>query len=83
MEVTPRPVIEEGVYAHFKGGLYNVVDLDYCTEAEEWRVEYYGVDEKTGVQKEPKFSRPLGMFFELVSIDGRATPRFKKVDNTV
>ena len=67
MENKPRP----GIYRHYKGGRYEVIDLARHSETEEPLVVYrplYG-DRELWV-------RPLEMFLDTVVVGGKAQPRF-------
>lgn len=62
-----------GIYRHYKGGRYEVIDVARHSESEELLVVYrplYG-DKELWV-------RPLDMFFETVLIDGIEQARFQK-----
>ncbi len=64
--------IRLGRYRHYKGNFYEVIDIARHSETEEEMVVYrkqYG-DYSLWV-------RPLYMFLEEVSVDGRNVPRFK------
>lgn len=61
-----------GIYEHYKGNRYDVIDTARHSETEELLVLYrpmYG-DEALWV-------RPFSMFFEDVEVDGLVKPRFK------
>lgn len=71
---TPAP-IEPGRYRHYKGGLYTVLGIARHSETEELLVVYrpeYGAREL--------WVRPLAMFQEEVTIEGRPQPRFARCD---
>ena len=64
--------IKPGLYKHFKGNQYQVVDLARHSESTEWHVVYralYG-DKELWV-------RPLKMFDETIVRDGKAVKRFQ------
>lgn len=64
-------VVNNGRYRHYKGNEYEVVGIARHSESEEEMVVYrklYG-DGSLWV-------RPLGMFVEDVTVDGRSMPRF-------
>lgn len=66
-----RPVsIAPGTYRHYKGPLYEVLDVARHSETEEWFVVYRALYGERGL-----WIRPLAMFTELV--DG--VPRFTLV----
>lgn len=63
---------EKGIYRHFKGNRYELIDIAYHSETLEPMVVYralYG-EGKLWV-------RPLNMWFETVERDGFVQPRFK------
>ena len=63
---------EKGIYCHFKGNRYELIDIAYHSETLEPMVVYralYG-EGKLWV-------RPLNMWFETVERDGFVQPRFK------
>lgn len=65
-------MIEKGFYKHFKGMLYEVVDTAKCSETMDVFVIYralYGEREL--------WIRPLTMFQEQVTRDGKTFPRFE------
>jgi len=64
-----------GIYEHYKGGRYDVIDTVLHSETEEVLVLYrplYG-EGKLWV-------RPLNMFSEVVHVNDQVQPRFKRVD---
>ena len=70
--------LEKGIYKHFKGNLYEVIDVAKHSETEEEHVVYrtlYG-DYSTWI-------RPLALFIEKVQIDGQQVPRFAFVEAAV
>lgn len=71
MTVTP------GTYRHYKGNLYEVVDVATHSETEEHLVVYRALYGEGGL-----WVRPLAMFTEMVEVDGVRVPRFAPVRNT-
>jgi hypothetical protein len=68
--------IKPGRYRHYKGPLYQVIDVAIHSETSEQLVVYrplYG-EGKLWV-------RPLAMFLEQVEHDGQVQPRFAWVDD--
>lgn len=68
--------LQPGRYRHYKGKLYEVIDVARHSETEEYLVVYrclYG-DYSLWV-------RPLQMFLEMVDVDGVKTPRFSRCDS--
>ncbi len=64
-----------GLYRHYKGPLYTVIDCARHSETEEWFVVY-----RTEYGERGLWIRPLAMFTEEVLCEGRKVPRFAKVD---
>ena len=60
-----------GRYRHYKGQEYEVLGVARHSETEEEFVVYCALYGEFGL-----WVRPLGMFDELVDIDGRLIPRF-------
>ncbi len=68
--------MQTGIYEHYKGNRYKIIDIARHSETEELLVLYrpmYG-DESLWV-------RPFAMFFEKVEVDGFLRPRFTYVGN--
>ena len=66
--------MKSGVYEHYKGNRYTVIDTARHSESEELLVLYrpmYG-DETLWV-------RPYTMFFENVTVNGQSVERFKYI----
>jgi hypothetical protein len=64
--------IKTVIYKHYKGNLYEVLELGRHSETQEWMVIYrtlYG-DGGTWV-------RPYDMFMETVKLDGKLLKRFE------
>lgn len=77
MDMESRPEVQPGRYRHYKGGLYTVIGVARHSETEELLVVYrpeYGAREL--------WVRPLAMFQEAVTVDGRSQPRFAPVDDS-
>lgn len=73
------PAIKKGVYQHYSGKLYEVVDVACHSETLRWFVVYKPLYEHEGMPD--TWVRPLEMFFEEVTVNGERMPRFQKVDN--
>ena len=69
-EPTDGVAVAPGLYRHYKGGLYDVVEVATHTETEERLVIYR--DRKKG----RLWARPLAMWLEEVEVDGVRVPRF-------
>jgi hypothetical protein len=63
-----------GRYQHYKGNMYIVKELVKHSESLEWMVFYECQYENP---EGKNWVRPLGMFLENVTIDGKVVPRFK------
>lgn len=68
------PKLTRGIYRHYKGQLYQVLELARHSETEEWLVVY-----KTLYKDFSYWVRPLTMFCETVLINGQAQPRFELI----
>ena len=68
-------MITPGTYRHYKGKLYEVVDVARHSETEEQLVVYRALYGERGL-----WVRPLAMFEESVVIDGVDQPRFARVN---
>lgn len=69
--------LAKGIYKHYKGNLYQVIDVAKHSETEQEHVVYrilYG-DYSLWV-------RPLDMFVETVQVDGEPQPRFAFVESS-
>lgn len=67
--------IPMGLYQHFKGAYYRVMELAKHSETEETLVVYRALYGEKGV-----WVRPLTMFMETVERDGVLKPRFNYID---
>lgn len=68
--------IQKGIYRHYKGQMYEVIDLARHSENLEEMVVYkalYGTGEW--------WVRPLTMFLENIEIDGTIKKRFEYISN--
>ena len=68
--------IQKGLYEHYKGKRYEVIDVAMHTETVELMVIYkalYKGDFPEGML----WVRPLAMFKENVTVDGKLVPRFR------
>ena len=64
--------IQKGLYRHYKGNDYKVIDTVTHSETEETMVLYQPQYGDRGL-----WVRPIGMFFEEVEIEGEMVPRFQ------
>jgi hypothetical protein len=67
--------VKPGRYRHFKGGEYEVLAVATHSETHEPLVVYRPLYNDTGW-----WVRPLGMFAEMVTHEGRKVPRFDPID---
>lgn len=65
------PSLAPGIYRHYKGGEYQVLDVVRHSESLEPMVLYRPLYNETG-----SWVRPFSMFFEAVEVDGKKVPRF-------
>lgn len=63
-----------GLYQHYKGNQYEVIDIVRHSETEEEMVLYRALYGDRGL-----WVRPLQMFTESVNLDGLCLPRFEFV----
>ena len=66
--------IAQGIYRHYKGSLYQVLHTAQHSETEEVLVVYRCLYGEYGV-----WVRPLAMFVETVTINGKEAPRFELI----
>jgi hypothetical protein len=76
-EFDDLPVIEPGLYQHYKGGKYRVLGVGCNTEAHEYYVVYSPAKHTPGTPD--MWLRPYAMFVETVEVDGKTIPRFQKI----
>lgn len=67
--------IAKGIYKHYKGNLYQVIEVATHSETGEELAVY-----RTLYGDYSMWVRPLDMFQERVEIDGREVPRFSFVE---
>lgn len=68
-----KPILQ-GIYRHYKGNLYQVLHTAQHSETEELLVVYRCLYGEYGV-----WVRPLAMFSETVTVDGKQLPRFELI----
>lgn len=67
---------KNGLYEHYKGGRYRVIDTVRHSESLEELVLYETLYENPLGRL---WVRPIAMFLEEVDVDGRKVPRFKPI----
>ncbi len=70
------PTLELGTYQHYKGKKYLVLGVAKHSETKEDLVVYVTLYEN---DMSALWVRPLKMFLETVSVDGKVVQRFKKI----
>ena len=73
--------MKKGIYRHYKGNRYEVVNTAIHTETKEVLVVYKALYE-TDINNDGLWVRPLKMFTENVQVDGKTIPRFEYIGNT-
>ncbi|MDX2374203.1 DUF1653 domain-containing protein [Psychrobacter sp. PP-21] len=68
--------IPQGIYRHYKGSLYQVLHTAQHSETEESLIVYRCLYGEYGV-----WVRPLAMFAETVSVEGKEVPRFELIQS--
>ena len=66
--------LKKGKYKHYKGSMYEVLDVARHSETEEWMVVY-----KTLYGDFSTWVRPYEMFVEKVEVEGKMLARFEFV----
>tara|TARA_B100000767_G_C19736937_1_gene524357 strand:+ start:1236 stop:1451 length:216 start_codon:yes stop_codon:yes gene_type:complete len=66
--------ITPGIYQHFKGNRYQVIDIVRHSETQEEMVLYKALYGEQGL-----WVRPLTMFAEIVNRGGVSLPRFSRI----
>ncbi len=67
--------IQPGCYRHYKGNLYEVIDVARHSETDEQLVVYRCLSDGNSL-----WVRPLLMFLETVEVAGQKVPRFARTD---
>ncbi len=63
--------VKKGLYRHYKGGEYRVIDIAKHSETTEWMVVY-----RCCYDGDSLWVRPYDMFFDAVQVNGESVPRF-------
>ena len=72
MSQKSQNTVTQGIYRHYKGNLYQVLHTATHSETEESLVVYRCLYGEYGV-----WVRPLAIFAETVTVDGKEIPRFE------
>jgi hypothetical protein len=75
--------MKPGIYKHYKGNLYEVIDVARHSETQEEMVVYRALYDSEEYGGEALWVRPKSMFEENVEVDGISTPRFKFIEGKV
>ncbi|RRS30967.1 MAG: hypothetical protein P794_05150 [Epsilonproteobacteria bacterium (ex Lamellibrachia satsuma)] len=67
--------LPKGLYRHYKGKLYEVMNTAQHSETEEWMVVYKALYGEQGM-----WVRPYEMFVETITVNGKEQKRFEKVE---
>lgn len=70
--------LKKGLYRHYKGQYYEVIELARHSETLEWLVFY-----RTLYGDYSYWVRPLSMFQENVTIDDKVLPRFEFISQDI
>jgi len=73
-DLPPVVPIQTGLYRHYKGNEYEVIEVARHSETLEELVVYRALYGERGL-----WVRPRAMFSEAVELDGRSVPRFQYV----
>lgn len=67
--------VKKGIYRHFKGHVYRVIGIAKHSETLEEMVVYVNAENEDDV-----WLRPVPMFLETITKDGKTFPRFEFVN---
>lgn len=68
--------IEKGIYRHFKGNKYQVINIVRHSENQQYMVLYRALYGDHGL-----WVRPLQMFIEEIEVEGQKRPRFELIES--
>ena len=75
-DLQPLPAIAPGLYRHYKGGRYEVIEMARHSETLEPMVVYRALYGQHGL-----WVRPAHMWSEPIAVNGQIVPRFQRIDN--
>jgi cyclomaltodextrinase / maltogenic alpha-amylase / neopullulanase len=78
VEIKQGKLLPKGIYRHFKGNLYELLEQATHSETLEEYVVYRALYGERGI-----WVRPLAMFSEQIERDGRIIARFEFVSATI
>jgi len=70
--------IPKGLYKHFKGNIYKVLDTAKHSETLEEHVVYVSIDNEADL-----WIRPVSMFLEVIECDGKRFQRFEFLGDSI
>jgi len=70
--------ISKGLYKHFKGNIYKVLDIAKHSETLEEHVVYVSMNNETEL-----WIRPASMFLEVIERDGKRFQRFEFLGESI
>lgn len=73
-------IVTNGIYRHFKGGIYKVQGISIHTENKNVMVNYREIDAHPAV---PNWTRPIEMFNDEVVFNGLTVPRFELMEEGI
>lgn len=71
--------IKPGIYKHYKGNRYEVVGVGKHSETLEDMVVYKALYASSEFKEGSLWIRPVSLFNEFVTVEGRKVPRFEKI----
>ncbi|MFH1316647.1 MAG: DUF1653 domain-containing protein [Candidatus Woesearchaeota archaeon] len=74
-------MIKKGKYHHYKGKFYQVTGTARNSETLEEFVIYQALYDSEEFGKYAVWVRPINMFLENVTVDGKEVPRFRFVED--
>ena len=69
-----------GIYHHYKNKQYRVIGIAHHSETMELLVVYQALYDTPDFGNNALWVRPLNMFLETITVDGKQIPRFRLID---